>query len=64
MRKLKSMLVALAIVAGLGLFFQPTQVRADEGGGGPQNTSNSQSSGGSSPTMADVIRTLVIILHF
>ena len=53
MRKVKSLLVSLAIIASLGLFFHPAQVRAD--GGGPQNTSNSQSSGGSSPTLLQVL---------
>ena len=51
MRKVKSMLVSLAIIASLGLFFHPAQVRAE----GPQNTSNSQSSGGSSPTLLQVL---------
>ena len=66
MRKFKSMFLSVAIVAVLGFFFQPVQVRAEGtgGGGGPQNTSNSQSSGGSGPTVADMIRTMVIILHF
>jgi hypothetical protein len=60
MKKLRSMVLTLTIILAIGLVFQPTSVRAENGG--PQNTSNSQSSGGSSPTLADVIRILMSII--
>jgi hypothetical protein len=61
MKRLRSMLLTLTIILAIGLIFQPTQVRANESGG-PQNTSNSQSNGGSSPTIADIIRILMSIM--
>jgi hypothetical protein len=61
MKRLRSMLLTLTIILAIGLIFQPTHVRANEGGG-PQNTSNSQSNGGSSPTIADIIRILMSIM--
>jgi hypothetical protein len=60
MKRLRSMLLTLTIILAIGLVFQPTQVRANDGG--PQNTSNSQSNGGSSPTLADIIRILMSII--
>lgn len=59
MKKAKSMLLSLTMILALGLIFQPTQVRAESGG--PQNTSNSQSSGSSSPTLVQVISILLSI---
>ncbi len=61
MKRLRSILLTLTIILAIGLVFQPTQVRAEESGG-PQNTSNSQSSGGSSPTLSDVIRIILSLL--
>jgi len=61
MKKLKSSLLSLTMILALGLVFQPTQVRAEESGG-PQNTSNTQSSGGSSPTLADLLRIAMSLL--
>jgi hypothetical protein len=55
MKKVKSALLSLTMILVLGLVFQPTQVRAEESGG-PQNTSNTQTNGGSSPTLGDLIR--------
>lgn len=52
MKKLKSMLLSLTIVLALCLAAGPIQVRAEPGG--PQNTSNSQSSGSSSLTLAQI----------
>jgi hypothetical protein len=60
MKRLRSMLLTIAIILAIGLVFQPASVRAENRG--PQNTSNSQSSGGSSPTLADVIRILMSII--
>ncbi len=60
MKRLRSMLLTLTIILAIGLVFQSTSVRAESGG--PQNTSNSQSSGGSSPTLADVIRIILSLL--
>ena len=62
MKRLRSMLLALTIILAIGLAFQPAQVRAEENGG-PQNTSNSQSSGGTAPTLADIIRILMSIIR-
>lgn len=53
MKKFRSMLLSLTIVLALCLAAGPVQVRADPPGG-PQNTSNSQSSGGSSLTLAEI----------
>ena len=63
MKKLKSLLLTLTMLLAIGLVFQPTQVRA-ESGGGPQNTSNSQSSGSSAPTLSDIIRILITVIRF
>ncbi|MEK6321028.1 MAG: hypothetical protein AABN33_05035 [Acidobacteriota bacterium] len=52
MKKVRSILLSLAIILTVGLFFQPTAVRAENGG--PQNTSNSQSSGSASLTLAQL----------
>jgi hypothetical protein len=61
MTKPKSMLLSVAMILTLGLFFAPTSIRAEDGG--PQNTSNSQSSGGSSLTLADLIRITILVLR-
>jgi len=58
MKKLKSILVSLTIVLALCLGAGPMTVRADPSGG-PQNTSNSQSSGGSGLTLAQLAALLV-----
>jgi hypothetical protein len=52
MKKLRSTLLSLTIVLALCLTISPIQVRAESGG--PQNTSNSQSSGSSSLTLAQI----------
>ena len=63
MKKLKSMLLSLTLVLAIGLIFHPTPVRATDGNGsGPQNTSNSQTTGGSTPTIVDVLRVLVVAI--
>jgi hypothetical protein len=54
MKKLRSTLLSLTILLALCLTVSPIQVRADPSGG-PQNTSNSQSSGGSSLTLAQIV---------
>jgi hypothetical protein len=61
MKKIRSMLLSLTIILTVGLVFQATPVRADAGG--PQNTSSSQSSGGSSPTLLDAIRLIMTIIR-
>jgi hypothetical protein len=61
MKKVRSMLLSLTIILTVGLAFQPLPVRADAGG--PQNTSSSQSSGGSSPTLLDAIRLVMTIIR-
>lgn len=62
MKKLRSLLLSLTILLAIGLVFQPTQVRAESGG--PQNTSNSQSSGSSAPTLSDIIRIIMTVIRF
>ena len=62
MKKCKSMLVTLTIILALGLVFLPAQVRADSGG--PQNTSNSQSTGSSGPTLSDLLRLILMTIRF
>jgi hypothetical protein len=53
MRKFKSILVSITILFALCSVAVPIQVRA-EGSGGPQGTSNSQSSGSSGLTLAQI----------
>jgi len=61
MKKVRSMLLSLAIALTVGLIFQPTLVRAETGG--PQNTSSSQSSGGSTLTLAQTVAILAAALR-
>ena len=62
MKKLRSMLISLTIVLAVCLAMDPIQVRADPTG--PQNTSNSQSTGSSSPTVSEIIITILKGIHF
>ena len=61
MKKMRSMLLSLSIILTVGFVFQATPVRAE--GSGPQNTSSSQSSGGSSPTILDTLRLIIGLIH-
>jgi predicted secreted Zn-dependent protease len=61
-KKCRSMLTTLAIILALGLVFLPAQARAE--GSGPQNTSNSQSTGSSGPTLSDILRLILMTIRF
>ena len=62
MKKCKSMLITLTIILAFGLVLLPAQVHAE--GSGPQNTSNSQSSGSSGPTISDILRLILMTIRF
>lgn len=61
MKKVRSMLLSLAIILTVGLALQSTTARAETGG--PQNTSSSQSSGGSTLTLAEIAALLAAALR-
>jgi hypothetical protein len=58
MKKLRSMILCLTLVLTLGLVLHPAPARAS----GPQDSSPSQSHGGGSPTLGDIIRIIMIVI--
>lgn len=61
MKKVRSMLLSLAIILTVGLALQSTTARAETGE--PQNTSSSQSSGSSTLTLAQIAAILAAALR-